>query len=314
MNNYSIKKKNLEKEYEINTGWIFSSVLENWRNYDRIFLEKDFQNALLSILGNRKIFQNKFSQSEIGYFKKITEIEYPRLIEEAKNSKNFPFPNYFLIYNTTDDLYPSIISFDENCIIDKDDYYFDLFFAIKITTIDLMQIDDFLKSHLVINFKRNKEAYFNFLNKLLLKYDTLLVTKYSILINDFIYKVKNKLQKKSNRIEYATLVDKPHTTEATIKMSQLKWKADNETEFVQLVYSLYEAGYITNDNHSITKMVEQMADIFGLSLGNNWQSNLSKSINKRNIDYVPEIFGRLSEGFNKYKEKLIAKKKKNSSK
>ena len=59
----------------------------------------------------------------------------------------------------------------------------------------------------------------------------------------------------------------------------------------------------------MTKLVIQMAEIFNLKLGKNWQSNLSKSINKRNLDYIPEIFENVKKGFAKYRDRQLNKKK-----
>lgn len=96
--------------------------------------------------------------------------------------------------------------------------------------------------------------------------------------------------------------------------SRLKWNGTNETEFIQFVYALHEAGYLCNQENEITKLVEQMALLFNFNLGRNWQINLSTSINKRNADYMPEIFANLSKGFATYRLKQLEKNKKNKAK
>ena len=85
----------------------------------------------------------------------------------------------------------------------------------------------------------------------------------------------------------------------------VQWKGNNKTEFVQFVYALFEAGLITNDSREVTKLVEQLATIFKFDLGNNWQSNHSKSINNRNNDYEPEIFDRIKKAYSAYTEALM---------
>ena len=88
-----------------------------------------------------------------------------------------------------------------------------------------------------------------------------------------------------------------------------QWKG-GETEFVQLIYSLFEAGYLTNNKKAITKLVEEAAKAFSFNLGSYWQQNFSSSINDTSVSYDPEIFENIHQAFNKYRDKRIEKKKK----
>jgi hypothetical protein len=93
----------------------------------------------------------------------------------------------------------------------------------------------------------------------------------------------------------------------------VKWTAskDNKNEFVQLIYSLHQAGYINGGKGEITKITETLAGVFGISLGNNWQSNHSASIHKAKRDYQPPIFRKIQEAYQTYTADLIEDKKKN---
>jgi hypothetical protein len=93
--------------------------------------------------------------------------------------------------------------------------------------------------------------------------------------------------------------------------TNIKWTGKIELEFVQLIYSLYEANYLTNDEKQITTLVKQVAKAFNVELGKNWQTNLSDNINNRNTDYQPKIFDTLKKSFNDYRdERLIENDKK----
>lgn len=92
--------------------------------------------------------------------------------------------------------------------------------------------------------------------------------------------------------------------------SGLRWVGTNKTAFVQHVYALFEAGLVTNESKEVTKLVEEMASIFKVELGKNWQSNHSKSINNRNNDYEPEIFDNLKQAYARYSNKLLTGKNK----
>jgi hypothetical protein len=97
--------------------------------------------------------------------------------------------------------------------------------------------------------------------------------------------------------------------------SKIYWKGENETEFIQLVYALYEAKLITNDEDKITFLVKQLAEVFQVDLGKNWQSSLTKSITERNYDYEPKIFTKLQEGFKSYvKRRLNTEEKRDKNK
>jgi hypothetical protein len=93
--------------------------------------------------------------------------------------------------------------------------------------------------------------------------------------------------------------------------SPVSWKADNETEFVQLIYALYEAGYIEHEEKGMTKLIEDFAYLLNFPLGKNWQVNHSTSIHKRNSDYAPQIFDKLNKAYEDFRIKKINKKKNN---
>ena len=101
-------------------------------------------------------------------------------------------------------------------------------------------------------------------------------------------------------------------TEKTVSLKYpVKWTGSekNKNEFVQLIYGLHEAELINDGKGEITKITETIAEILGLDLGKNWQSNLSASIHKANVDYQPPIFDKIKEAYLKYAEKLAYEKK-----
>ncbi|MGZ4056055.1 MAG: RteC domain-containing protein [Bacteroidia bacterium] len=92
----------------------------------------------------------------------------------------------------------------------------------------------------------------------------------------------------------------------------VKWMAskDNKNDFVQLIYSLHEAGFINGGKGEITKITESLAGVFGVNLGDNWQTNHSKSIHNANRGYKPPVFRKIQEAYQQYSENQIENKNK----
>lgn len=117
-----------------------------------------------------------------------------------------------------------------------------------------------------------------------------------------------KAIKKKLPTMFEDVASKTATSKNSMKM---KWTGSeiNKTEFVQLIYGLHEAGLIDNGKGEITKITEALAETFGLDLGKNWQSNLSASIHKANMEYQPPIFDKIKDAYLKYSKKLVYEKK-----
>ena len=93
----------------------------------------------------------------------------------------------------------------------------------------------------------------------------------------------------------------------------VKWtgEKDNRNEFVQLIYGLHQAKLINKGEGEITKIVEELATLFQVNLGNSWQSNLSASIHKTKNGSNPQIFSKIRSAYEEYALGLAEDKKKN---
>ena len=102
-----------------------------------------------------------------------------------------------------------------------------------------------------------------------------------------------------------------HTEKSVSSKHHIKWTGSekNKNEFVQLIYGLHEAGLINDGKGEITKITEALAELLELDLGKHWQSNLSASIHKANLEYQPPVFDKIKEAYLKYAEKLTYEKK-----
>jgi hypothetical protein len=127
-----------------------------------------------------------------------------------------------------------------------------------------------------------------------------------------IIKLLSELDAMDDFFEFWNHQNENNKEEYNIKLNEkIIWKGTNETEFVQLIYMLYHSMLLTNEKDEIGLLVNQMAAVFNLQIRENWQSNLSASVNKRKQGYKPEIISKLNKAWESYVEKKIMNKRKN---
>jgi hypothetical protein len=93
------------------------------------------------------------------------------------------------------------------------------------------------------------------------------------------------------------------------ELKTLNWGGIEQTEFIQLIYSLIESGLI-NDKDKIGKykIVDRFAKFFNFELHKNWPDILSSSIHDRNNEYSPNIFNQLKMAWENYRDSRLNKK------
>ncbi|HEY1047796.1 MAG TPA: RteC domain-containing protein [Bacteroidia bacterium] len=98
----------------------------------------------------------------------------------------------------------------------------------------------------------------------------------------------------------------------TIKL--LKW-TDGKTKnnFPKLIYALSRAGLLENGKGEITKIVDKLAPVFGLELGD-WESNFSSGITGQSLGYDHgAFFDNLKNSYLEIVDERLEKKKKKKS-
>jgi hypothetical protein len=288
---------NSNSMYTINTGDIFQNLKYEWKRYDRNFIQ-ELEMTIHNLLMENDIVTAHYRKGENeNYIINYRDIRYPRAQKEAENENNFPIPDFFLRFYETDSDYPSIVSYNENCIVPKDDDSFVKFFALKLSLTDEMEIKNFLEYQLEENFNKNKNEYKEFLELILIKYKEFLVNgKTDVITNKYIMEklsdtqneeIKNVQKEKSN------------------SLSPIKWtNSTNKNDFVKIIYALHGAKLINNGEGEITKIVEQAATAFGVELSKSWQSNFSKSKNDQNADYdQTSVFDKMKTAYQDYLNK-----------
>lgn len=235
-------------EFNINTGYIHSDLCNNWSNYSRELFE-EIEWKLERILWHKKLITVPYDEGRKNYLEGKM-----KMYESYKEYKNHPGNPYFMEYF----MQPqgegfALISFSENCLLtlaeDKD---FDLFFALKLTLIDLMDMHEFLTYQLAANFERNKGKFKIFLTTLLLKHKSLLErTSIPEVVNNFIAEeliVKPESQEKIS-----------HSEEQEAQKQSLPEKQEDPTsrQHVIAMHLLMEAlGTFNYDRTALAKFVQ----------------------------------------------------------
>ena len=267
--NKAAKGKQKKNNFEINTGQIFLGLSDtedrNWENYNRKFLRIVVQEEIQKALIKKNIYTVKFDGENGKYLDGHRKNRYPLDLEEAKNKDNFPFPDYFLMPDKESKHY-SIINYDEDCVINKGEYNFDLFFALQfsLTSIvkgDILEADKFLKYHLVHSFKRDLKKYKLFLDRICLKYREFLKEKYEPLAKQFINILEhsnmepNKLKQKPDSLNKIKISWTGQSNSLVHLFRQLKIKT-NKKGLPLISNSYEEIGFFIKENFTEFNEVE----------------------------------------------------------
>ena len=188
------EEKQKKEFFEINTGAIFSALKDQWRKFDRQFLI-DLEDHFISMLNFKKKVTNRYKESEKDYFINHVEYRYDSDLREVKNPEHFPFPSYYL-KNIDSDPYPSIISFDKSCVVEKDEFDFDLFFALKATLTDVMEMKQFLDYHVENTFENDEDRFKEYLDAICLKFKKITDDQFTPIIGRYFAKREEPQEEK----------------------------------------------------------------------------------------------------------------------
>ncbi|MEO6731923.1 MAG: hypothetical protein ABIN01_11960 [Ferruginibacter sp.] len=194
----------MNSNYLINTGYIFQDLWNHFKKYNRGFLLSIVKPAYESLLFSKKIYTIHYDGKNGGYLDDYALNRHPIALKFAKDIDQFPFPDYFL-RPQEGTIHLAIIYYDTPLEIRKEDYDYDLFFALKLSLTDIMDADKFLKYHLADTFENDISLFKNFLETICNKYNEFLQEKYLPLIQRFLIQQSINLEPvKENNKEFTT--------------------------------------------------------------------------------------------------------------
>ena len=171
----------------------------------------------------------------------------------------------------------------------------------KLSELNLVRFFIELKENLDLDNELSEEMGFNtlFQNSNSTNTNNLkLLAKY-VAINEILYQLdKEKIEDIENQ-----------------NISGIFWNGTVQTEFVQFIYGMIEADYIS-DKEKLGKIeiVNRISNFFNFPLSKYWQDNLSSSIHDRNNDTESKIFSKFQKGWERYRDQQILKVKENKNK
>ena len=151
------------EQYQINTGWIFSVLRENWEAFEEHFLKGLVEESLQAVLLKRGVVTYHKKEGEEAYFDRV-EKEYAKF-DVRKGENAFPLPEYFINHD-------SLIDYKTEVTLEKGETHFELFFALQLALLPLMEVRAFLNYHFQHSFKNDTIAFKNFLLDLFRAYPT----------------------------------------------------------------------------------------------------------------------------------------------
>jgi len=184
------EERRIADAFIIDTGVIFQDLQTNFRKYDRNFLREVVWSALKEVLKyvyiNKKIVylvHLKDDNSQGEHYLENNQQRYVKELEKTEEENNFPFPDYFIVYENGTPL--RLINFGEKNILSIDNSHFQLFFTLKLSHLPLSQVPAFLNYHLTESYAGNTELMQGKLSEALLFYPQILVD-HKLVIADFL--------------------------------------------------------------------------------------------------------------------------------
>ena len=145
---------------EIDTSEIFSLLENQWKNFDTHFLQTTVQDALQRELLKTEKVTYKKSKGEDVYFQRQSEYYFSFQVQDGA----FPFQDYFVAGD-------KLITYDIPCFVKRDDQYYALFFALKLSLIDPIRVRGFLAYQLETYFQMDLNPFQIFVQDLVVAYD-----------------------------------------------------------------------------------------------------------------------------------------------
>lgn len=236
-------------DYTINTGHVYSCLLDNWQQLDRSFLQKDIEEAFVTTLAQKKVFHTDSLPVE------NREKEVQRLSErfnaESKFIKDykdaFPLVGFHTINNNGQ---TEFVDFDAACVLALEDPFFPLFFSLQLFFTDVLETHAFLNYHFVYTFGDDSEALSEFISNCGKKYPQLYTEVRKDEIGEFI-----------------SSLTKQKAEESTVEALQESTVGDGFTNNRKILFLHYLFETLgANNNSSVLERARVVQGITGLQL------------------------------------------------
>ena len=219
--------------FNINTGYIYTDLCNQWPNYPREIFEQ-LEWKLKTILWQKKIVTVTYSEKMKTYLEGKKDL-LASYVQYAKDPNNPPYTEYFMHPNGAVGF--DLIAYNENCILENGkDENFDFFFTLKFIVLDIMQIEGFLEHQFSENFNSDTKLYESFLQALIVKYKTYFQnTAIPEMVKTFLRKQLKTNENHSFTTENTVNIEKPDDDKTKTPVNKINTAATekNRNHFLQ---------------------------------------------------------------------------------
>jgi hypothetical protein len=201
-----MKSREIDKN-EIDTSEIFPLHQDQWKNYNLHFLQITVQDALKRVLLKNDVIININRKGDDGYFEHISKKYFS--FQPKENA--FPLLDYYVAGD-------KVITYDIRCIVKRADAYYALFFALKLSLIDPMQVKGFLSYQHETYFESDLISFQTYLQDLVVTYNKIINQPAKKITTSFFeHYESNKKLKEDTQAVGATLPSTGEEAEETDK-------------------------------------------------------------------------------------------------
>ena len=177
--------------YDINPRTVYHELRSKWKDYDRNFLLNEVTEALHNAYGEKHVM-TYFDDGSEHMARKIKSHSENYFKNNKIDTDNtiFPIDYYYVGGLYKDDSF--IVCFDENCVVERDTWDFNLLFALQFSLTPIVECREFLNYQLGKSFKNNASEFAEYLDNICLEYKKFLNEKHEPFCRKYIAGLSEK--------------------------------------------------------------------------------------------------------------------------
>jgi hypothetical protein len=184
--------------YDIDTNTIYSDLKDVWKKYDIETINKVAE-TIHHVHNLKRIMTYCNDGSEIAQSKINSHMEnIKKGYDKPVSPTRFPIEYYYFGGHYND--MPYIVCMVEHCAVKKDDWGFDLLFAVQFSLTPILECREFLTYHLKESFNNNITEFDEYLDNICLEHKEFLAEKHKPFYEKYIEELLPSLNEAEKKI------------------------------------------------------------------------------------------------------------------